>query len=139
VLSRPISTDEAEAIARHLRIVGQPVRIRMIDVLDQHGGELSVQQLAAEVEVNVADASQHLRVLRNDHIVRGHKRGRFVCYQLIDGSALALYRSVSAHLNEQLEGGGARPALEAAPPSGAGSVRPPARVRASGRARRASG
>jgi DNA-binding transcriptional ArsR family regulator len=139
VLSRPISTDEAEAIARRLRIVGQPVRIRMIDVLDQHGGELSVQQLAAEVEVNVADASQHLRVLRNDRIVKGHKRGRFVCYELVDRNALALYRSVSAYLNGQPEDDRSRPALEAAPPSGAGNGRQSAKVQAAGRARRASG
>jgi len=110
VLLRPISTDDAEAISRLLMVVGQPVRIRMIDVLERGAGKLTVQQLADELGVSVTDASQHLRYLRDAQIVRGRRRGRATCYQVIDRRPLDIYkRAIECVKEPNLE-----PAREAA-------------------------
>ncbi len=94
-LSRPISERTAEAIALHLQAIGQPVRIRLLDRLEQ-GGQESVGALAEALDQSVYNTSQHLAALyRAGAVVRRH-RGREVWYALADATAPAIYERSSA-------------------------------------------
>ncbi len=99
MLSRPVSVSEAESIGRHLALIGQPVRIRLIEALDRCG-EMTVQALALEVGVSMPDASQHLGALRRAGVVKRRPEGRYACYALADRTPLAIYARVAAQLRD---------------------------------------
>ncbi len=63
MLRRPISVAVAGRVGARLEVIAHPARIRLVDALDR-GGEVSVGDLAGEVEVSVYDASRHLALLR---------------------------------------------------------------------------
>lgn len=84
--------------------LGHPTRVAFVEHLDQ--GELSVGQLCKKVGVEQANASQHLAILRNKHIVDTRKAGNQIFYRLRDpafGKVLqALRRYFLAHVTESL-------------------------------------
>ncbi len=59
-ISRPLPNQLVELIAARLRLVGQPLRIRMLDHLERNG-EREVQQLADELD---APTAKHLKASR---------------------------------------------------------------------------
>lgn len=54
---RPVAVTAAEAIAERLRVLAQPVRVRLIDALDRNG-EMSVEALAEALGVSLHNVSQ---------------------------------------------------------------------------------
>jgi len=101
MLGRPISVAVAERVGARLEVIAHPARIRLVDALDR-GGEVSVGDLAGEVEVSVYDASQHLALLRRAGVVAARRQGRLRCYRLEDRSVLAVYEQVADRLREQI-------------------------------------
>lgn len=87
------------------RALGHPTRVAIIEFL-QHG-ELSVGKLCAKVGIEQANASQHLAVLRNKHLVQSRKEGNQIYYQLRDpllGEVLQKMRKYFfAHLKEAMQ------------------------------------
>ena len=47
-----------------------------------YSGELSVSDLAQEIQTTIQNTSQHLRLLKDHGLVLSHRRGPFVCYSL---------------------------------------------------------
>jgi DNA-binding transcriptional ArsR family regulator len=86
-VQRPVSPEVAEQIGHYLSVIGQPVRLRLIDALERQG-ELPVKELAKAVGVTAPDASQHLAVLHGQRVVTRRKEGRNVRYALADPVAL---------------------------------------------------
>src|SRR5262245_2976879 len=85
--------------------LAHPTRVAIVEYLDH--GELSVNQLCEKVGVEQANASQHLAILRNRHIVQARKAGNQTFYRLRDpafGKVLAALREYFlAHVAEMLE------------------------------------
>lgn len=71
-----------EQLARLGKAMAAPKRIELLDLLAQ--GPRSVEALAAQTAISVANASQHLRVLRAARLVTSQRRGPFVHYRLAD-------------------------------------------------------
>jgi rhodanese-related sulfurtransferase/DNA-binding transcriptional ArsR family regulator len=69
-----------EQLARLGKAFAAPKRIEMLDALSQ--GPRTVERLAAATGQTVANASQHLRILRQAQLVDSEKRGLFVTYRL---------------------------------------------------------
>jgi len=67
-------------LARMIQAMANPRRLEIIDLLGQ--GEKSVDQLAKETHMAVANASQHLQVLRGAHLVDVRREGNFIYYRL---------------------------------------------------------
>lgn len=82
-LPRPVPAALAELIARRLVVLGDPVRVRLLDQLDLQG-ELPVGELAEAVGVSRYQASQQLAVLRGVGVVRRRRKGRLACYSVVD-------------------------------------------------------
>jgi DNA-binding transcriptional ArsR family regulator len=86
--------------------LAHPTRIALVEQL-QHGSSLSVGQLCDRVGIEQANASQHLAVLRNRHIVQTRKEGNQIFYSLRDpllGKLLEVLRQYFlTHVNEALE------------------------------------
>ncbi len=98
----PMSQVLADSIGRRLAVIGQPVRVRLIDALSGDA-ELSVKELADAAGVRVNDASQHLGILRREGIVARRQDGRHALYRLVDGTAPQLYTATAAWLRSQFE------------------------------------
>ena len=74
--------------ARLGKALASPHRIEMLELLAQ--SERTVESLAAEIGLSLANASQHLQVLRQAALVESRKEGLFVYYQLVDPSVFDL-------------------------------------------------
>ena len=99
-LPRPVGRGAAEAIAERLRVLGQPVRVRLVDLLEREG-EMAVGALAEALGESLHNVSQHLAVLRAAAIVTRRHRGREVWYRLSSPpAALCIYDRVAVALRE---------------------------------------
>jgi ArsR family transcriptional regulator len=91
--------------AEVFQALAHPTRVAIVECLDL--GELSVGQLCEKVGVEQANASQHLAILRNKHIVQTRKAGNQTFYRLRDpafGKVLAALKEYFlAHVAETLE------------------------------------
>ena len=90
--------------ARLGKALANPHRLEILELLAQ--GERSVESLATELGVSVANASQHLRALRQAALVESRKDGLFVHYRLSDPEVFDLskvIRSVAERRLSELE------------------------------------
>ena len=69
-----------EEVSRLTKALASPRRLELLEVLAQ--GERSVEAVAGQTGLSVANASQHLQVLREARLVEGRKQGLFVHYRL---------------------------------------------------------
>jgi rhodanese-related sulfurtransferase len=72
--------------ARIGKSVSAPKRIELLELLCQ--GPRTVEALAGEAALSVANASQHLQILRKARLVEAEKHGLFVEYRLTDDGVL---------------------------------------------------
>jgi DNA-binding transcriptional ArsR family regulator len=97
----PLPDDLIELIARRFRVLADPTRIKLLDLL--RGREASVQELADAIGSTQQNVSKHLGVLRQERIVRRTKRGNYSYYSIADEGVFALCENVCGGLAEQLE------------------------------------
>jgi rhodanese-related sulfurtransferase len=71
-----------EQLARIGKAVAAPKRLELLDLLGQ--GPRTVEALAEEAGISVANTSQHLQVLRAARLVDAEKKGLYVEYRLAD-------------------------------------------------------
>jgi rhodanese-related sulfurtransferase len=71
-----------EQFARIGKAVSAPKRLELLDLLSQ--GPRTVESLAEQAVLSVANASQHLQVLRAARLVEAEKRGLYVEYRVAD-------------------------------------------------------
>lgn len=78
--------------ARVGKALASPVRLELLELLAQ--AERSVDSLATEMGLSIANASQHLQTLREAGLIESRKQGLFVHYRLADESVFALCASL---------------------------------------------
>ena len=78
------SPEEAAEVAELLRLLGDPVRARIMFALTG-ARELCVGDLALALEASESSVSYALRLLRTAGVVRNRRDGRLVYYRLVDG------------------------------------------------------
>jgi rhodanese-related sulfurtransferase/predicted transcriptional regulator len=84
-------------LARLGKALSSPHRLEMLELLAQ--GERTVESLATELELSIANVSQHLQALKQAALVESRKQGLFVHYRLADPEVFELskvIRSVAA-------------------------------------------
>ncbi|MCX5380822.1 helix-turn-helix transcriptional regulator [Streptomyces sp. NBC_00091] len=91
-----------QAKAEFFRMLGHPVRIRVLELLQ--GGPLPVRELLAEIEVEPSALSQQLAVLRRSGIVTSVRDGSTVVYELAGGDVAELMSAARRILTEVLSG-----------------------------------
>jgi len=91
-----------EQFARIGKALASPHRLELLDVLAQC--ERTVEALAQETGMSVANASQHLQVLRSARLVETRREGTSIYYRLASESVSMLWLSLravgEAHLAE---------------------------------------
>ncbi len=68
-----------EQFSRIGKAVSSPKRLELLDILCQ--GERTVEALANETSLTIANTSQHLQVLKNSRMVEQEKKGLYVVYR----------------------------------------------------------
>ncbi len=81
-----------EQLARLGKAVASPARLELLDLLCQ--GPRSVEILAKEAGLSIANTSQHLRVLHGARLVESEKAGLFVTYRLADPAVCDFFQSL---------------------------------------------
>src|ERR1051326_6128000 len=74
------------------KALASPARLELMEVLAQ--GPRTVEALATESNLSVANASQHLQVLRQAGLVESEKKGLFVEYQLAGPDVVEMCRAL---------------------------------------------
>src|SRR5436309_13039379 len=78
--------------ARIGKALSSPHRLEILELLAQ--GERTVDSLATELGLSLANTSQHLQALRRAVLVESRKDGLFVFYRLADPAVFELSRAV---------------------------------------------
>jgi len=91
-----------QAKAEFFRMLGHPVRIRVLELLQ--GGPMPVRDLLAAIEVEPSNLSQQLAVLRRSGIVTATRTGSTVMYELAGGDVNELLLAARRILTVLLSG-----------------------------------
>ncbi|MEX1157417.1 MAG: metalloregulator ArsR/SmtB family transcription factor [Thermomicrobiales bacterium] len=78
--------------ARIGKAVASPHRLEFLDLLAQR--EWNVEELAGETQLTVANASQHLQILRAAKLVSVRRDGNYAYYRLADDRAYRLWQAI---------------------------------------------
>ena len=81
-----------DELARAAKALANGRRMELLDVLAN--GERTVEALAGEVGLSVANTSQHLQVLRQGGLVTGRRQGTSVRYRLAGAEVFELWRAL---------------------------------------------
>jgi rhodanese-related sulfurtransferase len=78
--------------ARLGKALADPHRLELLDLLAQ--GERTVEALAREATLSMANASQHLRILHAARLVESRKEGLYRAYRLADPAVFSLWQAL---------------------------------------------
>jgi rhodanese-related sulfurtransferase len=90
--SRAFKDAVYEQLARIGKVMASPKRLELLDLLAQ--SPRTVEALARETGLSVANASQHLIALRAARLLIAEKSGVYVTYRLAGDDVAAFYRSL---------------------------------------------
>lgn len=101
-VEHPLPEPLIELIAERFRVMGEPMRIKLLDRLRE--GPATVGELTQATGSTQPNVSKHLGLLHSAGIVSRAKNGNFVCYAIADDSVFALCETVCGGLHRHLEG-----------------------------------
>jgi DNA-binding transcriptional ArsR family regulator len=99
-LPHPLPDDLADLVARRFRVIGEPMRIRLLDRL--RDGEAAVAELTEALGASQQNVSKHLAILAEAGILGRRRDGNHVYYRIVDESVFALCDQVCGALQQQL-------------------------------------
>ncbi|WP_234544261.1 ArsR/SmtB family transcription factor [Streptomyces sp. R39] len=91
-----------QAKAEFFRMLGHPMRIRVLELLQD--GPMPVRNLLAAIEAEPSGLSQQLALLRRSGIVSARREGSTVVYALASGDVAGLLGAARRILTEVLAG-----------------------------------
>lgn len=77
-----ISDKMLELIARRFRILGEPLRLRILQGLES--GQKTVNELVSELDGNQPNVSKHLQILSDGGLVSRRREGTSIVYAISD-------------------------------------------------------
>jgi ArsR family transcriptional regulator len=91
LLREPISAGQAAELARLLKALADPTRLRLVSMVAAHeGGEACVCDLTEPLGLTQPTVSHHLKILVDAGIFARDKRGVWAYYSLVPGAMDAL-------------------------------------------------
>lgn len=96
----PLPDPVVELVAQRFRVLGEPMRIRLLEQL--RDGPLPVGELQERVGASQQNVSKHLGVLHQAGIVSRTKRGTSVHYEIADPIVFELCDLVCGGLRRQV-------------------------------------
>ena len=79
-------------LAKVTKSMANPHRLEIIELLAQ--GEFSVEQIAEQTNLTIANASQHLQVLKVAQLVDINRQGNFIFYRLSNSNVFKAWKAL---------------------------------------------
>ncbi|MBD7919846.1 helix-turn-helix transcriptional regulator [Cellulomonas sp. Sa3CUA2] len=99
VTGNPLGPQAADDLARPLKALADPTRLRLLSIIASHeGAEACVCDLTEPVGLSQPTVSHHLKVLAEAGLVTREKRGVWAYYALVPGALDLLVTHLGAHL-----------------------------------------
>jgi DNA-binding transcriptional ArsR family regulator len=95
-MRRNLTDEELEQIARHFRLLGEPMRLKILQVVCHKPH--SVSDIVAATDATQANVSKHLALLAAAGILKREKDGQCVYYGVKDQLVVKLCELVHAQL-----------------------------------------
>lgn len=87
LVREPLDAANAEKLARSLKAIADPARLRLISMIASHvGGEACACDLTDPVGLSQPTVSHHLKVLVDAGILHREKRATWAYYSIVPGS-----------------------------------------------------
>jgi ArsR family transcriptional regulator len=84
LLSEPLTELAAAEMARKLKALADPVRLRLFSAIASHsGGEACVCDISGGIDVSQPTVSHHLKVLRDAGLLTSERRASWVYYAVV--------------------------------------------------------
>ncbi len=99
-IPHPLPEELAELIAQRFRVLGEPMRIKLLDRL--RDGEATVSELHEALGASQQNVSKHLGVLLAAGMVSREKAGTSARYAIADESVFELCEHVCGGLRRQV-------------------------------------
>ncbi len=91
----------ATLIARRFSVLGEPTRLRLLNLMHERG-EVSVGELAAATASSQANVSKHLGLLLGERMVARRREGPRAMYSIADPTLMRLCDEVCSSVRDQL-------------------------------------
>ena len=99
-IEHPLPEPLIELVAQRFRVLGEPMRIRLLDWL--RDGEATVGELQEALGATQQNVSKHLGILASAGMVSRTKQGNRAVYAIIDPSVFDLCNQVCGGVRRQL-------------------------------------
>lgn len=96
----PLSPEALELVAARFKVMGEPLRLRILQALDS--GEKSVSELTAVVESTQPNVSKHLKTLQEAGLVGRRQEGNSVYCFIADSTVFQICDVVCDSLRDRL-------------------------------------
>jgi DNA-binding transcriptional ArsR family regulator len=100
-IPHPLPAPLVELIAERFRVLGEPMRIRLLDALRE--APATVQELQRATGASQQSVSKHLGLLLRSGLVSRTKEGNFSLYEIADDGVFELCEQVCGGLRRQLD------------------------------------
>lgn len=100
-IPHPLPAPLVELIAERFRVLGEPMRIRLLDALRE--GPATVQDIQRATGASQQSVSKHLGLLLRSGLVSRSKEGNFSRYAIADEGVFELCEQVCGGLRRQLD------------------------------------
>ena len=98
----PLPAPLIELVAQRFRVLGEPMRIRLLDRLRE--GDATVGELQLALGASQQNVSKHLGILHAAGMVARTKDGNHARYSISDPSVFELCENVCGGVRRQLQG-----------------------------------
>ena len=106
--TEPLDVADQSALRAYERIGKSLASVRRLEIITVlSGGELSVEDIARQTGMSVANASQHLRTMLATRLLRVRRSGPYSMYRLASDRVSELYRllqSLAVELDPEIGG-----------------------------------
>jgi DNA-binding transcriptional ArsR family regulator len=100
-LQHPLPDPLIDLIAQRFRVIGEPMRIKLLDRLRE--GPATVGELVDALGATQQNVSKHLGVLYAAGIVARHRDGNYARYEIEDDSVFELCENVCGGLRRRFD------------------------------------
>ena len=90
-----------ELVARRFRLLGEPLRLRMLQMLES--GEMTVNGLAEALNASQPNVSRHLTALFDGGLLERRREGNLIYYSIADPMVFKLCDLVCSSTRERIE------------------------------------
>lgn len=95
-----LSQEEIKEISQFFKVISAQSRLNILYLLKKQ--PLNVSEIVEQTGLEQSAISHQLRILKDARLVRSHREGKLVIYQLDDEHVFDILEQVKTHINEEL-------------------------------------